>query len=174
MTDSRHNQSAPTRRTYNRRKKGMSKGSKIIVWTVVFLLCFFVPFFVIYFGSTGEEPIVPAEITEGAEQITPEARIYQLEQENEQLRIQIRDLEAKLDEISRQNAQLSNAGVDNQLGAALIGDRPADNNGWEELPAEEPDTQPVEEQPQATAPETEAPAETAQQTDPSLYGSNGL
>ena len=77
MTDSRHNQSAPTRRTYNRRKKGMSKGSKIIVWTVVFLLCFFVPFFVIYFGSTGEEPIVPAEITEGAEQITPEARIYQ-------------------------------------------------------------------------------------------------
>lgn len=173
MTDSRQTQSAPTRRTY-KRKKGMSKGGKIIIWTVVFLLCFFVPFFIIYFGSTGEEPIVPAEITETTEEITPEARIYKLEQENEQLRSQIRDLEAKLDEISRQNAQLSNAGLGDQLGTALIGDRPADNNGWEELPPEEPEEQPVEEQPEAVAPESTAPVETVPETDPSLYGSNGL
>lgn len=166
-----------TRRNY-RKKKGPSKGVRIIIWTVVFLLCFFVPFFIIYFGNSNEEPQLPTEVQDNTEQITPEARIYQLEQENEQLRLQIRDLETKLDEMSMQNAAIGNTNAENQGETTITNDRPADNNGWEELPTQVPEDTvsepPAQEEAPSSEPVPDAPAEPEVESDPSFFGSNGL
>lgn len=163
-----------TRRNY-RKKKGPSKGIRIIIWTVVFLLCFFVPFFIIYLGSDNEEPQLPTEVQDNTEQITPEARIYQLEQENEQLRLQIRDLETKLDELSMQSATSVNTNTENQ--GETTTDQPADSNGWEELLSQEPEetiSEPTESETPSEEPAPEAPAEPEPESDPSLFGNNGL
>lgn len=165
-----------TRRNY-RKKKGPSKGVRIIIWTVVFLLCFFVPFFIIYFGNGNEEPQLPTEVQDNTEQITPEARIYQLEQENEQLRLQIRDLETKLDEMSMKNATMVNTNTGNQGETTTTNDRPADNNGWEELPSQEPEdtvSETIQQEAPSSEPAPNVPAEPEVESDPSLFGSNGL
>ena len=93
------------------------------------------------------------------------------------LRLQIRDLETKLDEMSMQNAAIGNTNAENQGETTTTNDRPADNNGWEELPSQEPEDT-VSETTQQEAHSSESapnvPAESEPESDPSLFGSNGL